>query len=77
MRGISITTITRCKKLLVLSALTVGLAAPATPAQAMNCATDTIGSAHSGGTVTSVSSDAACAPAYGQPAGSGTGRKVG
>ena len=76
MRGISITTISRCKKLLVLSALAVGLAVPATPAQATTCTTNSGGIAQSGGTA-AVAQTAACVPAIGRPAAGGTGRKVG
>jgi hypothetical protein len=69
--------IMRSKKLLALSALAVGLAAPATTAQATNCTTTSIGNTNSIGTAGQVTQSTACAPAYGQPAGSGTGRKVG
>jgi hypothetical protein len=71
-----ITSIRRCRTLLVLAALTVGLAAPATPAQATNCSTTSIGDTNSQ-TAAAVARSTACAPAYGQPTTSDTGRKVG
>jgi hypothetical protein len=71
------TLIIRSKKLLALSVLTAGLVVPATAAQATNCTTTYIGSASSLGIAGSWTKSTACAPAYGQPAGSDTGRKVG
>jgi hypothetical protein len=76
MCAIPLTSIRRCRMLLAVAALTVGLAAPATPAQATNCTTTSIGGTNSQGRA-GVAKTTACAPAYGQPTTSDTGRKVG
>ena len=72
----SITKATRCKTLLALSALTVGLAAAGTPAQATTCSTSSVGVTNSLGSASSAQTSA-CAPAYGWPTTIDTGRKVG
>jgi hypothetical protein len=60
----------------LLAALALALLVPATSAAADNCNTDAIGLANSGQTVV-IPATAACAPAYGEPAGLDTGRKNG
>ncbi|MFL5831759.1 MAG: hypothetical protein ACJ76X_17720 [Solirubrobacteraceae bacterium] len=66
----------RTRMLLVAGATAASFALSAGTAAAENCTTNANGLAHSGGQA-SVARSTACAPAYGQPAGSGTGRKVG
>jgi hypothetical protein len=66
----------RMRRWVMLSAMTVALAMiPAGAAQA-SCMTDAIGIASSGG-VAAVAATQACAPAWGEPAGRDTGRRVG
>jgi hypothetical protein len=76
MRGISVSSATRSARRLVLAGgAVVALLVPAAPASA-SCSPDAIGVAHSDQTAT-VATPPACPPAYGEPAGAGTGRKVG
>jgi hypothetical protein len=61
--------------MLVIGAAVGSFAVSASPAAA-SCTTNAIGVAHSGGRADNAYTDA-CAPAWGQPADAGTGRKVG
>ncbi len=60
---------------LLVSAVATALMLPAPPAQA-SCTPNATGIAQSNGTA-GIAATQACPPAYGQPAGGGTGRKVG
>jgi hypothetical protein len=73
---IAVRSMRRCRMLLASSALTVGLTAIATPAQAVDCTANATGIANSGGAA-AVAKTTACAPANGRPSGIDTGRKVG
>ena len=66
----------RTRMLLVAGAAAASFALSAGTAAAEDCTTNANGVAHSGGPG-GVAQTTACAPAYGQPAGGGTGRKVG
>jgi hypothetical protein len=59
----------------LLSSVGMALMLPATPAHA-SCVPTASGIANSDGTA-AIAPTAACPPAYGQPAGDGTGRKSG
>jgi hypothetical protein len=61
--------------LVLVPAVALAWILPAPPARA-SCDPNAIGIAHSNG-VALIAAPDACPPAYGQPAGSGTGRKVG
>jgi hypothetical protein len=66
----------RTRKLLVVGAAAASFALSAGSAAAVNCTTNLKGLGSSGGKA-GVAQTTACAPAYGQPAGGGVGRKVG
>ena len=61
--------------LVLVPAVAMAWILPAPPARA-SCTPNAIGIANSNG-VAMIAAPDACAPAYGQPAGGGTGRKVG
>jgi hypothetical protein len=65
----------RLRALLAIPVVAIALIAPAKPAHA-SCIANAPGIANSGG-VAAIASTDACPPAYGQPAGTGVGRKVG
>jgi hypothetical protein len=70
-------TVRRTARRLVPLVVAAGLTAvPAGTAQA-NCETNAIGVANSSGGTAAVAATQACAPAWGEPAGGDTGRRVG
>jgi hypothetical protein len=65
----------RFRASMLVSSVAMAFMLPAAPAHA-SCTADAHGIANSGGTA-GLAAPAACPPAYGQPAGDGTGRKSG
>jgi hypothetical protein len=65
----------RLRASLLVPSIAMAFVLPAAPAHA-SCTADAHGIANSGGTA-GLAATAACPPAYGQPAGDGTGRKSG